>query len=173
MRYQTVIWPDHRLDNTMACKHDFVRVSSKWITEKFGLWHRRCLSVSSPGLLYYKQVHMVVRRERDHNWNKPVSTVDDRAWCPNTVLSGHQSKHTLFATTQVKIQARYRCPSTGSELEFCCFNVGTSSLLHTFFLAIPRISTTLNARDDCFARVSKWRLTVRKGRNLYSRLYNI
>ena len=117
----------------MACKHDFVRVSSKWITEKFGLWHRRCLSVSSPGLLYYKQVYTVVRRERDHNWNKPVSTVDDRAWCPNTVLSSHQSEHTLFATTQVKIQARYRCPSTGSELEFCCFNVGTSSLLHTFF----------------------------------------
>ena len=116
----------------MACKHDFVRVSSKWITEEFVLWHRCCLSVSSPGLLYYKQVYTVVRRERDHNWNKPVSTADDRAWCPNTVLSGHQSEHTLLATTQVKIQARYRCPSTGSELEFCCFNVGTSSLLHTF-----------------------------------------
>lgn len=158
----------------MACKHDFVRVSSKWITEEFVLWHRCCLSVSSPGLLYYKQVHMVVRRERDHNWNKPVSTVDDRAWCPNTALSGHQSEHTLFATTQVKIQARYRCPAEYRVRTWVLlFQCGYQLPVAYFFLAIPRISTTLNARDDCFAHVSKWRLTVRKGRNLYSRLYNI
>ena len=118
----------------MACKHDFVRVSSKWITEKFGLWHRRCLSVSSPGLLYYKQVYTVVRRERDHNWNKPVSTVDDRAWCPNAVLSGHQSEHTLFATTQVKIQARYRCPAEYRVRTWVLlFQCGYQLLLHTFF----------------------------------------